>query len=210
MSISDVVRGFLDLLAPPRCAACDDPMTHAAPFCDACGGLLEPAPAGGAYAFGGPLATAIHRFKYRDHPELARPLAQCMSAGALAMLKAHPVDALIAVPLAPKRLRARGYDQSALLVRALAAELKIPCAMGVLTRARETSTQALLDAEERRANVLDAFVASPMARGLRWLVVDDVRTTGATLEAASHALMCAGAKRVQSFALAVAPKETSV
>lgn len=210
MSISGVVRGFLDLLAPARCAACDDPMARAEPFCEACGALLEPLDAGGAYAFGGPLATAIHRFKYRDHPELAKPLAQCMTAGASAMLKAHPVDALIAVPLAPMRLRKRGYDQSALLVRALASELKIPCAMGVLTRCRETSTQALLDAEQRRENVLDAFVASTAVRGLRWLVIDDVRTTGATLEAASHALMCAGAKRVQSFTLAVAPKEISV
>jgi len=210
MTLSEVVRGFLDLLAPARCAACDAPMTRAEPFCEACEALLEPMDAGGAFAFGGPLATAIHRFKYRDHPELAKPLAQCMTTAALTMLKAHPVDALVAVPLAPIRLRMRGYDQSALLVRALAAELKLPCAMGVLTRCRETSTQALLDADQRRENVLDAFLASQAARGLRWLVIDDVRTTGATLEAASHALMCAGAKRVQSFTLAVAPKEASV
>jgi ComF family protein len=207
--LTNILGGFLDLLAPARCAACDAPMPQAKPFCAACEELLEPAESGGAFAFGGPLATAIHRFKYREHPELARPLARSLVPYVEVFLEAHPVDCIAAVPLASKRLRERGYNQSALLAQALARLLKVPFAAGVLERCRETSSQALLDAEQRRDNVRDAFVAREAARGQRWLLIDDVRTTGATLEAASHALMRAGAKRVQSFTLAVAPKDSS-
>lgn len=202
-------HGFLDLLAPARCAACDAPMPQAMPFCAPCESALEPAGQGGAFAFGGSIATAIHRFKYREHPELAHALALSMTPHAEAFLRLHPVDCIAAVPLAPKRLRHRGYDQSSLLAHALSKTLKVPFARGMIQRCRETSSQALLDAEQRRENVRDAFVAREQARGLRWLLIDDVRTTGATLEAASHALMRAGAKRVQSFTLAVAPRETS-
>ena len=207
--LRSILGGFLDLLAPARCAACDEPMPQASCFCVPCEALLDPMDSGGAFAFGGPLATAIHRFKYREHPELARPLAMCMGPSVLALLDAHPVDCVAAVPLAPTRLRQRGYDQAALLARSLAGMVKLPFASDVLRRTRETSAQALLDAAQRRENVLDAFVAQERARGLRWLLVDDVRTTGATLEAASDALMRAGARRVQSFTLAVAPKGVS-
>ena len=104
-----------------------------------------------------------------------------------------------------RRLR-RGYDQARLLAAALADALGLPCECGLVARRRATPTQTRLDAEERAANVRDAFAVVPGARkrivGKCILLVDDVMTTGATLGALSRVYREAGAERIicMSFA----------
>lgn len=212
-SIANVAfRGLLELLAPERCAACDAPLTTpragvpAGPegFCGGCGPLLERAPRAGslgaAFVYGGPLADAIRRYKYGGRSELAGPLGRLLASACLEL--AGRVELVVPVPLHAARLRARGFDQAALLTGPIARGLGASRLVDGLARVRPTAVQASLARERRVDNVRGAFAPSPRVRGARVLVVDDVRTTGATLGEACAALVEGGAAAVHALALA--------
>lgn len=211
MDARSVLLGLLDLIAPLRCPGCDVPLDrdpdadppldpYASAFCDACWPTLELFPGVEAlYCYGGPLADAIKRLKYDGRMDTLGGLTRLVE-------RAYPsvvgeVDMVVSVPLHPKRRIARGFDQSALLVQPLAKSLGVPLRRNVLARTRDTPAQAQLDAEARDRNVHGAFRSAPL-RGERVLLFDDVRTTGATLEAASAALFEAGAGTVVTLSLA--------
>jgi ComF family protein len=184
-----------DLLSPPACAACDTPVRDGTRiFCAACARTVEPAePKDGLVAFGafgGALAVAIRRLKYDDRPDLARPLGDLLRHAAAGL--ASRVDLVVPVPLHPRRLALRGYNQSALLAARLARGLV------------DTPPQADLSRAERLVSVAGAFEASPSARirGVRVALVDDVATTSATLDACASALAEAGADAVVRVVIA--------
>lgn len=158
----------------------------------------------------------IHRFKYGNRPVLAKPLAGLMAEYWRA--QPLPADVIVPVPLHVARQRERGYNQAHLLASALGNCVGLPVLAGALQRVRPTAAQVGLNMAERRANVCEAFASPGTAtahgasiirgnpvcaiRGQRVLVVDDVCTTGATLEACSLALRAAGASSVWGFTLA--------
>jgi len=114
-------------------------------------------------------------------------------------------DVILApVPLHPRRRRERGYNQSELLAKELAKAWNIPLNAKALRRARDTAQQALLSAEERHSNVQGAFTISPpdFFKSKNVLLIDDVLTTGSTVNACAEALKAAGAVRVLVLALA--------
>jgi ComF family protein len=111
---------------------------------------------------------------------------------------------LVPIPLGPRRLRERGYNQAEALARALGRASGLRVDAAVLRRARETRSQTALAPTARAANVAGAFMASP-TQGARLVLVDDVCTTGATLVAAARALRAAGAARVEAVTFARAP-----
>jgi ComF family protein len=197
-------NGLLELLAPPTCAGCDGAIeARALVFCAACEPLIDRVAVGtrhdrDACVFGGPLRDAIHRLKYRGRSELAWGLAQYALEPAQALR--GELDVVTAIPLHPRRLRERGFNQSLLLAHPIARALEIPLAPQLLRRVRGATAQVGRGREERAQALAGAFVASPRAKGLRVLVVDDVRTTGATLEAARRALH--DARTVYTLALA--------
>lgn len=107
------------------------------------------------------------------------------------------------MPLHIGRLRARGYDQAALLARRVARAWRLPLELGAVSRRRETAPQSGLGAAERRKNLIGAFVADEArVQGLHLLLLDDVVTTGATLTACTEALLQAGAASVDCVAIA--------
>jgi ComF family protein len=193
----------LGMLAPPRCAACDAPVRWLAAFCSACAAQAVPiardrSTAIAAYAYGGSIARALTRMKYEARPDLARPLGDLLWRAIEPWASDLGPVVVVPVPLHPIRLAERGFNQSALLARRVASRWGAPTAMRALERLHETARQTSLDRRARASNVAGAFaVRSPdRIRGAAVLLVDDVRTTGATHDACSMAVAQAGARRV--------------
>ena len=140
---------------------------------------------------------AVHRLKYDGWTRASQAMAE-------AMRPLEPLTgqvSLIPIPLGRRRLRQRGYNQSACIGQALSDLIGAPVRTDLLQRARDTTTQTALTPEARHANVAGAFHAG-VVRGLELVLVDDVFTTGATLAAAGAALFEAGAARVEAVTFA--------
>jgi len=197
------------LVSPERCAACDAHVPIRTIFCPSCVPTVEASPIGSEslapFRYGGAIAEAIVRFKYQRRGDLARPLGALMLR-AVPHLRHLEIDLVVPVPLHPSRLAERGFNQAALLARPLAHALGIPLLARGLDRTRDTPRQATLDRALRLENVAAAFVAPNPKKvsARRILLVDDVRTTGATLRACAAALRKAGASHVVDTALAIA------
>jgi ComF family protein len=174
-------------------------------FCTACAVTARDAAAGDGYAiaiapfvYGGAVATAVTRFKYERRAELARPLAHLLMRATRAIAHDAP-DVVVPVPLHPSRLAERGFNQSSLIARPIAAQLGARFSPLALARTRDTPRQAELDRAARAHNVDGAFRVRRErdVRDRRVLLVDDVVTTGATLAACTRALHEAGARDVR-------------
>jgi ComF family protein len=226
-----MLEAFLDLLYPPACIACAKVLPVRSPFCETCDLAVERLPtarcrtcaepgafarhtcprclgapppfarAWAAFAHEGPVARAIHRFKYEDHPELAPALAELLASECRQFLARAP-RVLVPLPLHPRRYRERGYDQAWLLAQALARATGREASPNVLVRTRETRRQVGLPESERALNVAQAFQATCPVSGQAFLLVDDVLTTGATVRAAAEALGEAGASHIEVLTLA--------
>jgi ComF family protein len=215
---STFVSGLLELLAPTECPGCGlpfEPVSQGDPgFCAACAPLLEPTPPhqqppaehAALCLYQGPMADAIRRFKYADQRQLFRHFAPLLQAAAQPY--AGAVDVVVPVPLHPAKLRQRGWNPAALLARPLARALGVPLRAAWLRRARETAVQAGLSRVARTQNVHGAFKAKPVPPA-RVLLVDDVRTTGATLHEAASCLAEQG-HVVSTLALAWALPDPAV
>ena len=156
-----------------------------------------------AAAYEGPLERALHRFKYEGWRALAPTLASVIVERLPPPAETPAPPRLLAVPLHRRRLRERGYNQSELLARELRRRWELPVAAGQLSRLRDTPPQVGLDRPGRRRNVADAFAwDGPQLGGGPVLLVDDVATTGATLEACGQALRAAGAGRIEAVTVA--------
>lgn len=156
-----------------------------------------------AYLHGGALGDVIHRLKYQDRPGYAPLVAElCAHAAGDALAWCTLVAP---IPLHPSRLLLRGYNQAALVACLLAKghSPRIPVALQALERTIATSPQVGQGRERRKSNVKGAFQADRRrVAGQRLLLVDDVMTTGATLEEASIAALSAGAAEVRTFCVA--------
>jgi ComF family protein len=154
------------------------------------------------FRFEGTVRQAVFSFKYKNVKALAAPLAQLMEE----YLQANPLpaDALVPVPLHPRRVRQRGYNQSSLLAGELSKLALLPLVEGPLVRLKNTPPQTRTkSAEERQSNVAGAFFCRDQRlEGRRILLIDDVCTSGATLNACAAALKAAGVTSVWGLTLA--------
>lgn len=148
-----------------------------------------------------PVQNALHTLKYRRNMSIADAIARQM-AGFVRSLD-WKVDVIIPVPLGKRRLKERGYNQVALVARPLAYELGLEYAPQGLWKSRETRTQVGLNASQRRENVSKAYQAGgKVVTGRSVLLMDDVATTGSTIQAGVEALLTAGAREVYAITIA--------
>lgn len=189
-------------LRPPWCRGCGLPLRRGS-RCDGCREAAHvPVTVRSAYPYEGPLREAIIEFKYRGLRSLGPELAVLLAGH----LRDHPTgfDVIVPVPLTRERQRERGYNQAEVLARALGRMIDAPVAPDALRRVRSATPQARINARSSRfENVAGAFGAgaTPVA-GRRVLLIDDVCTTGATLQACGEALHAAGAAGARALTLA--------
>jgi ComF family protein len=184
-----------------------------AAFCSACASTVQRASASdmgaagamAALVYGGAIARAIVRLKYEKRPDLSRPLADLLWGALEPRAAALSGVLVVPVPLHPSRLADRGFNQSALIASRIAHRLGAPLKPRALARVRDTPQQASLDRVDRLANLSGAFLVRrpEHVRDRDVLLIDDVRTTGATLDACTRALLDAGALSVR-FAVVAA------
>lgn len=237
--MKEILTGIIDLIFPPRCAACDDLLEQhdALPFCPSClagirfirsplcprcGTPFEAAEgedhlcgdcltterpytvARSVARYQGALLTAIHRFKYRGKIGIGTVLGRIMADFAAEIWDMKAFERIVPVPLHRKRLRERGFNQSVILARTLSKRFGMPLDFTSLKRQSPTPPQVGLGREARAVNVQGAFTVSHPERiaGRKILLVDDVYTTGSTLEECARVLSRAGAKTVGVLTLA--------
>jgi ComF family protein len=158
------------------------------------------------FAYAAPLNHYVHALKYRGSRTLGRAFALLLVPDLRALRE--DVDALVAVPLHRTRRCERGYNQAQEMARTLARELRLPALERGISRRMETPTQTGQGAVERRASVAHAFGVARDLAGRRIAIVDDVVTTGATVNALAAELRAAGAARCVVIALARTPLDS--
>jgi ComF family protein len=198
--------GLTDLLFPPRCLTCGD---LAPVFCAACRATvrrpgaeaLVPLDLTDARSLGyheERLRDAVLRLKFGGKTALAAPLGELLAAELEPLLPAWRPHALVPVPVHWSRRLERGFNQAELLARAAGRRCRLP-ALPALRRTRRTRPQVGLTDRERAANVVGAFAASAPVTDRRLVLIDDVRTTGATLSECARTLLAAGAAAVYAL-----------
>ncbi len=155
-------------------------------------------------AYEGLLLETIARFKFRGVSYLANPLGALLAEFEDPEFPFGEFELLLPVPLHPQRLRFRGYNQSLLLARRISRHRSIPLNFTALVRTRPTQPQTQLSGPERQKNIRGAFaVRNPAAvQGKKVLLIDDVFTTGATVQECARVLLRAGADRVDVLTVA--------
>ena len=184
----------LPALTHARCPQCATPTT-AAQLCGAC--IANPpayASVSAAYQYAWPFSTLIQQFKYAGNLALAPMLAEALCAS-----HPTPVDLIVPMPLGPARLRERGFNQALELARVASVLTNTPLNADACRRAHDRPPQAMLPWRERTKNIRGAFVYNADLSGLRVAVVDDVMTTGATLNELARTLRKAGATEVHGW-----------
>ncbi len=196
-------RPLFSLAGPPRCDVCWTPEGERT--CERCR-YRRPAFNGArsAFVYDGPARDAVLALKFAGLAAIAKTMAVPMAERLMEW--DPPVSAIVPVPLAASRKRSRGYNQSELLAREIGRLANLPVLAGALIRRRSTPPQVRqFDWEARRDNVAGAFAAGQRVVDGGLLLVDDVITTGATLDACARVLLSAGGDRV--FALTFARED---
>ncbi|MEW5892181.1 MAG: ComF family protein [Pseudomonadota bacterium] len=191
----------LPRLATPRCPVCALPTALG----EVCGGCLRHPPAfdatHAAYRYAYPLDALLQHYKYGQGLHLAGFLAEQLAAEIATGLDTRP-DLVIPMPLHPRRLQERGYNQAGEIAKRLARRLDLPVALTACTRAKDAPPQASLPLKERRKNIRGAFECRMDLAGKRIALVDDVMTSGASLDELAKTVKKAGAVEVRAWVVA--------
>lgn len=195
-------------IMPPLCPICGAPFASTTQENHPCGACLTKRPffdaAAAPYTYGGPLLQAVYGLKYRGKTYLAKALGSLLATFAEKWIPRASAQLVIPVPLHPKRLRERGFNQSLLLARPVAAVLSAELDVLSLKRVRPTLPQTGLAKKERHKNIRRAFQLEDNAvvKNQSVLLVDDVATTMSTLNECARVLKRAGAMKIYCLTLA--------
>ncbi len=183
----------------PQCPRCASPTPNG----QVCGICLKRPPAfdrtRAALAYAFPLDRLIPRLKYNGQLAIAPALGECLAA---AVAPGPRPDCLIPMPLHARRIRERGFNHATEIARELAKQLDLPLDTDSCQRIRDTPPQMGLKHDARRRNLRGAFTCSGNVRGRRIALVDDVMTTGTSLDELAATLKQAGAMEVETWVVA--------
>ncbi|AXI24263.1 comF family protein [Cardinium endosymbiont of Sogatella furcifera] len=224
-----LIAGLLDLFFPPLCVGCNHKLIQGETWvCTIC---LSAFPETNAHTLVDNLITnyfigkvtiaygfslyklrkkshleqVLFAMKYKNQPKIGQMLGQRYGQILHQAPMMPSIDGIVAVPLHPKRLKERGYNQSDFFAKGLSAALNMPLYTACIARTRYTPSQTTKNKIERIANLKDAFkvIDAGLLAGKHLLLVDDILTTGATLTACTHALLAAGVAQVSIATIAV-------
>lgn len=220
--LSGIITGPLELLFPSYCVLCRVPLEGGEVVCPVCLDLLVPTHLGmwlsditvqegldgvwSACWYDESMETLIGLLKYESHRRIAGLLGQAAWDCLAEEVPWRDYDMLVPVPLHRVRRRERGYNQSALLARALSQECQLPVREDLLRRHRWTASQTGLSVAARRKNVAGCFQATRGVEGQRVLLMDDVLTTGATVSSCAMALKVSGCSEAAVLTVATPRK----
>lgn len=225
-----ILADFIALFYPRCCVACQAPLAKGEEvLCTRClvqlpktayhryndnpvmnrlGGRLPLSFASAFLKFrkGGLVQSLLHELKYNNRPEIGVRIGHLYGIELMEQGCSEVFDLIVPVPLHPSRMRKRGYNQSAKFAEGLAESLAVPWAESISLRRAATSTQTRKGRADRWSNVKDAFAvgAAELVTGKRILLVDDVITTGATIEACGHHLVQSGCQSLSVVCIAEA------
>lgn len=198
----------LKRVAQPHCMKCGKPLEAGhicREYCADCARWSHAFVQGKAvFVYQGAIIGSMHRFKYGNRRDYAQFFAREAYEAYGSWIRRIAPDALVPVPLHKKRRRARGYNQAQLLAEALAELTGVPVEKKLLLRAADTQPQRRLNARERKNNLKNAFQTSKKIVQLeKVLLIDDIYTTGSTVDAAAEALMRVGVKKVYVLCICI-------
>ncbi len=209
-SVCEKCWGELEPIEGPHCRRCGNPlgiMSHGCFNCSERDQLYLRARV--LFPFSSRVQEIIHLFKYRGKRNIGRRLGIMLSKLLLSEPWISDIDIICSIPLHPSREKDRGYNQSTILSESISSEAAIPLGIGFLSRVRNTDSQTGLSFAERVDNVFGVFRVKDQCevKGKDVLLVDDVLTTGATVNSCSNALLNSGANSV-SVAVVASPFRT--
>ena len=204
--------GKLQVIRGPKCRLCGCPLLEPSTRCDNCRSWevrFEKAVV--LFAFSDMVRDMVHLLKYRGRRSLGLKLGRMLAEVASDEEAIDSMNYLVPIPLHSSRRRERGYNQSTLIAEGMSGPLQIPVRADLVIRKKNTRQQAKLNSAERRTNLAAAFQVTDQdqTEGKQILLIDDIMTTGSTLDSCSQALLDAGAKRVWVAAVA-SPFQISV
>ncbi|WP_353196068.1 ComF family protein [Parapedobacter defluvii] len=219
--INRYLKDLASLFFPKTCAGCDAPLVHGEKLiCTSCwyhlpftlshdnaGNLSTGQSASFLYLLGSSrVQRIIHQLKYHNRPEIGTLLGEKYGTVLHEITPFNEADVIVPVPLHPGKLRKRGYNQSAFFAQGLSHSMRKPIVSECLIRHRVTESQTTKNRYERYQNMESAFRLNDAeaVAGKHVLLVDDVLTTGATLEACSTVLLAGGAMKVSAITIAKA------
>lgn len=184
------------------CLKCGKPVKDQEEYCGECSALCRSFDQGkSVFIYNGKLRQSLVRYKYYGCREYGDYYADAVCRYTGKDIRRWQPDVIVPVPLTNRKQRMRGFNQSAYLADRVGEQLQIPVAHGLVKKVRSTKSQKKLNAAQRRQNLADAFRAEENIRGLTVLVIDDVYTTGSTVDAMARCLKEAGAEHVYFITL---------
>ena len=204
--ICPACRKKIIYVSEPRCMRCGKPLREETKeYCRTCARRKSAVDQGrGLWLHAEPVSGAVYRFKYRNKRTWGRLFARELARQYGGQIRDWGIDEIIPIPLHISRKRQRGFNQSEVVARELADLTGIPCRPDVLLRIRKTAPQKELDPDGRSANLHGAFgVPRSWRASEKVLLVDDIYTTGATVEKAAKILKKAGCRNVYFLTISI-------
>ncbi len=202
--ICDICKRKLKPIQGPRCFCCSKPLeSEEQEYCKDCKRIRQFQQGLGIFAYSTLLQNSLFQLKYGKRQEYGTFYGEFAAYYSRETIEKWGIHVIIPIPLHPRRLEKRGYNQAGVIAEALGKKLGISVNQKILKRQKNTKPQKELNHQERQKNMKNAFVVGKKLSGENILLVDDIYTTGSTIEEAAKELKKAGAAKIFFLTIAI-------